>query len=162
MRMEDGQLVALVLEEPDGGIDVELVAVRGLEPVPAAHVPLGDVVLEDEHAAALVRRLFLRVRAQLRPDRGWDYHHSTASSISSPVQKGAERYFQPPSASSATTTASSGSSSAMRRATCTAAPADTPANRPSPSSRTRAAAAASALETRSLRSSCATSRIGGT
>src|SRR5262245_66013693 len=106
MRMEDSQLVALILEEPDGGIDVELVAVRGLEPVPAAHVPLSDFVLEDEDAAALVRRLFLRVRAQLRPDRGWDYHHSTGSSLSSPVQKGAERYFLHRSVRSAEATAS--------------------------------------------------------
>ena len=67
---------------------------------------------------------------QLGADLGRDYHQSTASSISSPLQNGAERYFQPPSASTATTTEPSGSSSAMRRATCTTAPAETPANKP--------------------------------
>src|SRR5438067_12037093 len=160
--MEHGELVAVVLEEPHGRVDLELVAVGRGEPVASADVALGDAVPEDEDAAALVRRLFRGMRAQLVTDHDRNDHQRTASSISSPVQNGAERYFQPPSASSTTTTAPSGSSSAILRATCTAAPDDTPANSPSRSSSTRTAAAASAFETRSFRSSWETSRTGGT
>src|SRR5439155_15583801 len=57
MGVEDSQLVAVVLEEPDLGVDLELVAVRRLEAVAPADVALGDPVAEDDQAAALVRRL---------------------------------------------------------------------------------------------------------
>src|SRR5262245_2379516 len=165
VRVEDGELVAVVLEEPDLGIDLELVAVRRREPVAATDVALGDAVAEDDQAAALVRRLLARVLAQLREHRLRDYLHSVRSidsSTSSARQNSAERYFQPPSASTATTFAPSGSSSASRRATCTTAPAETPAKIPSCSRSAWTAATDSAFETSSLRSSCDTSRIGGT
>ena len=109
--VEDGELVALVLEEPHLGVDLELVAVRRGEPVAAADVALGDAVAEDEHAAALVRRLLGGVGVQLGADRGRDYHQSVLSidsSTSSALQKSPERYFQPPSASTATTTEPAG------------------------------------------------------
>ena len=124
--MEDGELVALVFEEPHRRVDLELVPVRRRQRVPAADVAVGDAVPEDEYAAALVGRLVGGVRVQLGPYGGRDHHQSTASSISSPLQNGAERYFQPPSARTATTTEPSGSSSAIRRATCTTAPDETP------------------------------------
>src|ERR671915_482659 len=93
------------------------------------------------------------------------HYHQTRSSIEAPtssaVQKSAERYFQPPSARTHTTTPSS-SSSAIRRATCTTAPEETPAKMPSRSSRSRSPATDSSLETSSLRSRRETSRIGGT
>src|SRR4051794_12752830 len=130
MRMEHGELVAVVLEEPHVGIDLQLVAIRRRERVAAAHVALGNAVAQHEHAAAFVRGLLLGVRAQCRADRGGDPPHSLLPSISPPCQNGALRYFHPPSASTHATTDSSGSSSATRHATCTAAPADTPAKMP--------------------------------
>src|SRR6266851_4008555 len=163
MRVEDGQLVAVVLEEPDLGVGLELVAVRRLEPVAAADVALGDAVAENDQAAAFVRCLLAAVRAQLLADRLGDYHHSVRSidsSTSSARQNSAERYFQPPSASTATMVEPSGSSSAILRATCTTAPAETPAKIPSRSSSACTAATDSAFETRILRSSFETSRIG--
>src|SRR5215468_2051658 len=126
--MEDGQLEAVVLQEPHLRVDLELVPVRRRERVPAAEVALGDPVAEREHAAALVGRLLGRVRLQLGADGGRDHHQRTSSAISSPSQNGAERYFQPPSARTATTVDPTGSSSAIRRATCTTAPDETPAN----------------------------------
>src|SRR6185312_12517939 len=120
---------------------------------------------EDEHAAALVRRLLGGVGVELGADVGRDYHQSVLSIDSSTFsarQKSPERYFQPPSASTHATTEPSGSSSAIRRATWTTAPDETPAKMPSRSSSARAAAAASVFETSSLRSSCETSSTGGT
>src|SRR5439155_22158128 len=111
MRVEDRELEAVVLEEPELGIDLELVAVRRLEPVAAADVALGDAVAEDDQAAALVRRLLAAVRAQLFAYGLGHYHHSVASidfSTSSVRQNSAERYFQPPSASTATIVEPSG------------------------------------------------------
>ena len=163
MRVEDGQLVALVLEEPDRRVDLELVAVRRGERVPAAHVALGDTVAEDEQAAALVRRLLGGVRAQLGADRGRDYHQSTASSISSPRPRTAPR----------------GTSSRRRRArrrrpSPRAAPRRCGARRGRPlrprrrrrSPRGRAAREPRRRPRRSRRAACGrastTSRIGGT
>src|SRR5436305_796501 len=106
MRVENGELVALILDEPDLGIDLELVAVRRLELVVAPHVALCDAVLEDDQSAALVRRLFAAVRTQLLANALRNYHHSVVSidsSTSSAFQNSAERYFQPPSASTHTT-----------------------------------------------------------
>src|SRR5207253_3481716 len=100
-------------------------------------------------------------RRERLADLGRDHHHSVASSISSPCQKPAERYFQPPSGRTHTTTPSS-SSAARRRATWTTAPDETPAKIPSSSSSARTPATASSFETRSLRLIFATSRIGGT
>src|SRR5690606_15579378 len=57
MGVEDGELVAVVLQEPHLRVDLELVAVGGGEPVAAADVALGPSVAEDDQAAALVRRL---------------------------------------------------------------------------------------------------------
>src|SRR5437773_8248365 len=134
MRMEDRELDAVVLEEPDLRIDLELVAVRRLEPVAPADVALGDPVAEDDQAAALVRRLLAAVRAQLRADRLRHYHQSVRSidsSTSSAGQNSADRYFHPPSASTAPPFEPSGSSSAIRRAPCPPAPAETPAKIPS-------------------------------
>ena len=55
--MEHGELVALVLEEPDLGIDVELEAVGRRGAVAARLVADRLAVAEDEQAAGLVRRL---------------------------------------------------------------------------------------------------------
>src|SRR4051794_23366284 len=133
MRVEDGELVTVVLEEPDRRVDLELVAVRRRQTVAPADVPVGDAVAEDEHAAALVRRFLLRMRAQLRADLGRHYHQSVASidsSTSSSNQNGADRYFHPPSASTQTSVAPSGASSASWRATWTTAPDETPVKMP--------------------------------
>ena len=114
--MDDGELVALVLEEPEVWIDFQLEAVRRLGCVPAGLVAVGDAVAQDEQAAALVRQLPSRVLGERLAHGRRHYHHSLLSSISLPSQKSAERYFQPPSASTQTTTPSS-SSAARRRAT---------------------------------------------
>src|SRR6476619_3080086 len=164
MRVEDRQLETLVLEEPGLGRHLELEAVRRGGCVAAADVALGDAVAEHDEPAGLVRRLGLRVGAQLRPDLGRD-HHQTVRSIdsatSSASQKSADRYFQPPSARMQTTTPSS-SSPASFRATCATAPDETPPKIPSATRSCRRPATASSFETRIFRSSFATSRIGGT
>ena len=82
-------------------------------------------------------------------------------STSAASQKSALRYFQPASASTQTTTPSS-SSAASVRATCTTAPAETPAKIPSRSRSARTARTDSSFETSTFRSSFETSRIGGT
>src|SRR3954451_21758433 len=162
--MEDRQPVALVLEEPDFGIDLELEAVgRGGE-VSARFVALRLTVAKHDHAARLVRSVGSGVFLEGGADLGADHHQRSASisaSTSWASQKEADRYFQPASARTATTTPSS-SSAASVRATWTTAPAETPAKRPSSASRARTPATASAFETSSLRSSFETSRIGGT
>src|SRR5205823_10521352 len=132
------------------------------ERVAPAHVALRDAASQNDDTAAFVRRLVGGVCAQLCADRRRDYHQRTASSISSPSQNGADRYFQPPSARTHTTTEPCGSSSATRRVTCTTAPEETPAKMPSRSRRTRTATAAWLFETSSFRSSCETSSTGGT
>src|SRR5919106_1731232 len=162
--VEDGELVALVLEEPHVGIGAELEAIRTFGRVRAGHVPLREAVTQHDQAAGLVGSLRLGVLDERRTHLGGD-HHQMRSSMAGPtspsafVQKSADRYFQPPSARIVTTTASS-SSSAIRRATCTTAPDETPAKIPSRSSRIRSASTDSSFETRILRSSFETSRIG--
>src|SRR5579884_578137 len=162
VRVDDRELPAVVLEEPELRLDLQLEAVRRRRCVPARLVAGGDALAEDEQPAALVRQLRPRMRRDRLPHgRGHGHHHSFASSTAPPSQKLAERYFQPPSARMQTTAPSS-SSSARRRATWRTAPLETPAKTPSASSSARAPAAASAFETSSFRSSLATSRIGGT
>src|SRR5215470_5374334 len=161
VRVDDRKLVALVLEEPQVRIDLQLEAVRRLGGVAAGLVAIGDSVAQHEQAAALVRQLLPRVVGQRLAHGRRHYHHSLLSSISSPCQKPAERYFQPPSARTPTTTPSS-SSPASRRATWSTAPLETPAKMPSRSRSACTPATASSFETRSFRSSLATSRIGGT
>src|SRR5687767_8721410 len=112
MRVEDGELVALVLQEPRLGLDLELEPVRALGGVAAADVALGDAVTEGDEAARLVRRLLLRVLAQLRAHLLRDYHQTVRSidaATSSASQKPAEISFQPASARTQTTTASGSS-----------------------------------------------------
>ena len=94
VRVEDGELVAIVLEKPGLRGDVELEAIRGPSRVPTPDVALGDAVAEDDEPARLVRSLLLRVRAQLGADVLRDYHHTVRSierSMSSAAQKSAER-----------------------------------------------------------------------
>src|SRR5262249_54440033 len=164
MGVEDGELVAVVLEKPDRGIDVELEAVRRGRPVAARPVALGRPAPGPHDAAGLVRLLGPSMLFGF-PANGCGHYHQSSDSISASAssgsQKGDERYFQPPSARIVTTTPSS-SSSASLRATWTTAPAETPAKTPSRSTKARPPATASAFETRSLRSSFDTSRIGGT
>src|SRR5262249_10178316 len=141
MRVEDGELVAVVLEEPELRIDVELEAVRRRGAVAPALVPFGDAAAQDDQATRFVRVLRLRVRDKPPAHGGRDHHHrlrSIDASMSSAVQKSALRYFQPASASTQTTTPSS-SSAASLRATWTTAPAETPAKMPSSFSRARTA-----------------------
>src|SRR5690348_8277122 len=159
--VDDRELVPLVLEKPELGIDLELEAIRRVGAVAARLVAVGDAVAQDEQAAALVRQLPSRVLGQCLAHGLRDYHHSLLSSISSPCQKPAERYFQPPSARTQTTTPSS-SSRASRRATWSTAPLETPAKMPSSSRSACTPRTASSFETSSFRSSLATSRIGGT
>src|SRR5262245_52272483 len=161
MRVDDRELPALVLEEPEVGIDLQLEAVRRLGGVASGLVPVGDSVAQHEQAAALVGELPSCVLSQRLAHGRGHYHHSLLSSISSPCQKPAERYFQPPSARMHTTTPSS-SSPASRRATWSTAPLETPAKMPSRSRSACTPATASSFETRSFRSSFATSRMGGT
>src|SRR5215469_2072658 len=159
--MDDCELVTLVLEEPEVGVDLELETVGRLCCVAGGLVAVGDPVAQHEQPAALVRQLPLRVLGERLADRRRDYHHSLLSSISSPCQNPADRYFQPPSARTHTTTPSS-SSPASRRATWRTAPLETPAKMPSRSRSACTPATASSFETSSFRSSFATSRIGGT
>src|SRR3954447_16746317 len=154
--VDDRELVALVLEEPEVGIDLQLEAVRRLGCVAARLVAVGDAVAQDEQAAALIRQLPSRVLGERLAHGRRHYHHSLLSSISSPCQKPAERYFQPPSARTHTTTPSS-SSPTRRRATWSTAPLETPAKMPSRPRSACAPATASSFETRSFRSSFATS-----
>src|SRR6476619_3777170 len=164
VRVEDRELVAVVLEEPNGGIDVQLEAVRGGRTVAAGFVAFGLAVTEDDDTAGLVRRLGPRVLLERAAHLGSDHHQRSASispSTSSASQKEAERYFQPASARIATTTPSSRSAASLWATWMTAAE-ETPAKTPSSSRRARTPATASAFETSSFRSSVATSRIGGT
>src|SRR5215212_1189594 len=162
--MEDRKPVAVVLEEPDFRIDLELEPVGRRGEVPARLIALRLAVAEQDQAARLVRRLGAGVFFEGGADLGADHHQRSASispSTSSASQKDAERYFQPASARIATTTPSS-SSVASLRATWTTAPAETPAKRPSSASRARTPTTASPFETSSFRSSFETSRIAGT
>src|SRR5262249_50670584 len=164
--VEDGELVAVVLEEEvvrRSGAELEPVGAGGVVRPP--QVALGDAVPEGEETAGFVRSFRLRVVFELPRDGGGHYHQwprSIEVSGSESAQKSADRYFQPASARMQTTTEPCSTSSASLRATCTTAPADTPAKMPSRSSRARRPAIDSAFETSSFRSSLVTSRIGGT
>ena len=57
MRVKDGELVAVVLQEPVLGLGLELEAVRARGRVAPGDVALGGVALEDDQAAGLVRLL---------------------------------------------------------------------------------------------------------
>jgi hypothetical protein len=59
--VENGELEAVVLEEPHLGVDVELETVRRGGEVAAALVALGDAVPEHEETAGFVRRFCARV-----------------------------------------------------------------------------------------------------
>src|SRR5215210_3776080 len=61
VRVEDGELVAVVLQEPRLRRHVELEPIRRGGGVAAADVALGDAVAHDDEAAGLVRRLLLGV-----------------------------------------------------------------------------------------------------
>src|SRR5262249_25489603 len=145
VRVEDGELVAVVLEKPALGLDLELEAVRARGRVAGREGALGHAAAERDQAAGFVRLPPPRVLLARGADRGRD-HHQTASSIarsgSAASQNGAERYFQPASARTATTTPSS-SSAASLRATWITAPEETPAKTPSSSRSARSPATAS-------------------
>src|SRR3954465_13546470 len=153
--MENRELVALVLGKPDLGIvELQLEAVRRRRGVVARLVALRLAVAEQDETASFVRHLALGVRDERFAHVGGNYHQSVRSiacSTSSVSQKSAERYFQPASARIVTTTPSS-SSPASLHATCTAAPAETPAKVPSRSSSACTAATGSAFDTSSFRS----------
>ena len=51
--MEDGELVAVVLEEPELRTDLELEAVRRCSCVASALVPLGDTVTDEARLSEL-------------------------------------------------------------------------------------------------------------
>src|SRR5215831_12482280 len=165
VRVEDRELVALVLRIPDlGVVELELEPIGRCRGVAARLVALGQPVPKQYEAARLVRRLSQRVLDERRAHVGGDHHQTVCSidsSTSSASQKSAERYFQPPSAKIATTTPSSRSSASLR-ATWLTAPADTPAKTPSSSSSRRTSRTDSSFDTSTLRSSLDTSRIGGT
>ena len=73
MRVEYGELVSLVLQEPVlGAARLELEAVGILEPVPAGEVALGDSCAEGDEPAGLVRRLRPRVLLEGGADPGRD------------------------------------------------------------------------------------------
>src|SRR4029079_7122857 len=108
MGVHDRQVVAVVLEEPDLGVDLELESVPRPGGVSPGLVPDGDVFAQDEQAAGLVRSLRARVLGDRPANLVGDYHQSlVASSPRSPFHRGAERYFQPPSARTHATTPSS-------------------------------------------------------
>src|SRR5206468_6502551 len=81
VRVEDRELVAVVLEEPNGGIDVQLEAVGRGRTVAAGFVAFGLAVTEDDDTAGLVRRLGPRVLLERGAHLGSD-HHQRSPSIS--------------------------------------------------------------------------------
>ena len=93
--MEDGELVAVVLSEPDlRVVELELEAVRGRRSIAAGLVVLGDAVPQQHEAARFVRSFGLGVRDEPLPDLGGDHHQtvrSIAVSTSSASQKSADR-----------------------------------------------------------------------
>ena len=79
MGVEDGELVALVLEEPDLGLDLEPETVgRGLR-VSATLVSDRAAVAEQDETAGLVRDLLGRVALQLAPELSRDDHRTRHS-----------------------------------------------------------------------------------
>src|SRR5438309_7645850 len=118
MGVEDGELVAVVLREPQLRIvELQLEAVGRRSRVASALVALGAAVAHEEETASLVRGLRFGVRDELYADVVGDHHQtvrSIADSTSSASQKSAERYFQPPSARMATIVPSSRSAASLR------------------------------------------------
>src|ERR671925_196457 len=98
--MEDGELVALVLEEPVLGLGLQLEAVWAGGGVLRRDVPAGAAGSEDDEAAGFVRLLGTRVLLERGTHLRGDHHQtdcSISASASGPAsQKPAERYFQPP------------------------------------------------------------------
>src|SRR5207302_7056084 len=101
--VEDRELVALVLREPDLGIvERELEAVWRRRLVAARLVALRDPATHQDETARLVRCGIFSVRDERGAHLGGHYHQTVRpidSSTSPASQKSAERYFQPPSAS---------------------------------------------------------------
>src|SRR5689334_1038934 len=79
VRVEDRELVALVLEEPDLGLDLEPEPVWRRVGVAAALVADGVTVAQEDETARLVRRLLERVLFQLAPDLSGDQHRTRRS-----------------------------------------------------------------------------------
>jgi hypothetical protein len=70
VRVEDGELVPVVLQEPDLRRDLQAKPVRGRLRVPAPFIPDGLTVAQDDEPTGLVRRLRSRVLQQLGADLG--------------------------------------------------------------------------------------------
>ena len=164
MGMEDGELVAFVLQEEVGGIAwTQLEAVGALERVLAGEVALGDAVAKRDQAAGLVRRLLARVldelagsRPELPPDR---VLHRLVHVLRLPECRG--QVF-PAAVGEDRDDDAVFELLGEPAGDMEDAPDDTPAKIPSARGAPALLATDSALETRSFRSSCATSRIGGT
>ena len=166
VRVEDGELVALVLEEPVLRVGLELEAVRAggrvggrrcsARPRRRARRPARRPRSAPRRARAA------RAPRGSRPGSPPDRLLHRGLRVGSASQNGAERYFQPASARIATTTPSS-SSAASLRATWTTAPAETPAKTPSRSSSARRPGDRLGVRDEHLAVELATtSRIGGT
>ena len=118
--MEDRELVALVLEEPVSGVDLELEAVRRGGGVAAADVALrrrrrAGRRARTPRSAPPSRACASSSRANARPGSPPDGSLHRALDVRRASQKSAERYFQPPSASTQTTTPSSSSAASAAR-----------------------------------------------
>jgi hypothetical protein len=70
VRVKDGELVAVVLQEPDLRRDLQAKPVRGRLGVTAPLVPDGLTVAQDDQPTGLVRCLRSRVLQQLGADLG--------------------------------------------------------------------------------------------
>jgi hypothetical protein len=70
VRVKDGELVAVVLQEPDLRSDLEAKPVRGRLRVPAPLVPNGLTVAQDDEPTGLVRCLRSRVLQKFGADLG--------------------------------------------------------------------------------------------
>jgi hypothetical protein len=79
MRVEDGELVTLVLQEPDLRLDLEPEPVRRRVRVPPALITHGPPIAQDDQTARLVRRLLERVPLELAPDLSRDQHRTRRS-----------------------------------------------------------------------------------
>src|SRR5437868_7572982 len=97
--MEDGELVAVVLREPDlRVVELELEPVRRRRAVPARLVPLGPAVAEEDEPAGFARRFPLRVRDELRAPAPGNHHPTVPSlAMSTPpaLQQSADPSPQP-------------------------------------------------------------------
>ena len=68
--MKDGELEAVVLQEPDLRRDLQAKPVRGRLRVPAPFIPDGLTLAQDDEPTGLVRRLVSRVLQELGADLG--------------------------------------------------------------------------------------------